>query len=676
MELTEARRYQLATGLLATLAALVVGVIATQVFPYHSLNHDEGVYLQQAAMLLEGQLYLRPPVDGAFRPWFFVEADEGLYPKYSPVPAAMFAIGKLLGGFRVALVLVAAGNVALVVGVVREAFDRPTGLLAGAFVLASPLFLIDSSIFLPYAPTTLLNLGFGYAYLRAHRTDGRRWATVAGAAVGLAFFSRPYTAVLFATPFIVHACWTLVDDWRAALPRQGRTAALGSAGVAVTLLYNAVVTGSPLVFPYQVFAPEDGLGFGHRQILAHEAIYSPELALRANRIVLELFFTEWIAGGLLGVALAVVGLALTAVSRFDPRRAILAGMFVTIPAGNVYFWGNFNILGVVGREGDGLVASFGPYYHFDLLVPTAAFAAYGAWRLGQGLWDVLDSRVDRRAARVALAAVLVLAAVPFVTVTDSDLNHRIEENMAATETYERAYEPFEGGAPANSLVLVPDPYGDWLNHPFQPLRNDPGYDGRAVYGIDDEPFEVIDAFPDRRTYRYVYRGAWAPYAGSPEAARLQRVQDVRGDSVHLSTTVGVPGGADSVTARVAADEQSAYYVVPNASVADDVSVNLTIEDGRVRAASGLRALDDEMLTVDDRETVTLTVFVDYSAGGGFTYRFDLPVDRVDGEVRALTPRIERCVNARACGGSAAFVPENASGGVFARTNLTSGERNP
>jgi len=670
------RRYRLATASLAGLAALVVGLIATEVFPYHSLNHDEGVYLQQAAMLLEGKLYLRPPVEDAFKPWFFIEGDEGLYPKYSPVPAAMFALGKLLGGFRVALVAIAACNVALVVGVVREVFDRPTGLLAGAFVLVSPLFVIDSSIFLPYAPTTLLNLAFAYAYLRADRTGDLRLATVAGAAVGLAFFARPYTAVLFATPFIVHALWTLGDDWRAALPRQGRTAALGTAGVGLTLLYNIVMTGSALVFPYQAFAPEDGPGFGHRQILGHEAVYSPELAIRSNRIILELFFTEWVAGGLLGAALAAVGVALAARWDRSPRTAILAGLFVTIPAGNVYFWGNFNILGVVGREGDGLISTFGPYYHFDLLVPTAAFAAFGAWRLGTLLRRALRERTDQRVTRVALVAVVLLVAAPFVAVTDDHLNHRIEENTEVTETYERAYEPFEGGPPENSLVLVPDPYGDWLNHPFQPLRNDPGFDGRAVYAIDDEPFEVVDAVPDRRTYRYVYRGAWAPYAGSPESARLQRVRDVRGDSIRLSTTVGVPRAADGVTARIATDDGSAYYVVPNASASENVSMNLTVGDGQVRVESGLRAEGDETLAVDDRETVRLTVFVDYGVGGGFTYRFDLPVDAADGQVRALTPRVERCVNARACGGSAAFIPEAAPDGVFVRTTLTADERNP
>jgi hypothetical protein len=665
------RQFRLAAAGLAVAAAVVVWTIATQVFPYHSLNHDEGVYLQQAAMLLEGQLSIRPPVDGAFRPWFFIEDGDRLYPKYNPVPAAMFAVGKLAGGYRLALVAIAAGNVALVVGVARELFDRWTALLAGVVVLASPLFVIDSSVFLPYAPTALWNLLFAYGYLRADRTGDRRWAAVAGVGVALAFFARPYTALLFALPFIGHALWTLASDWRAALPRQAVIAGLGLAGVGVTLAYNAVVTGSALLFPYRAFAPRDGLGFGEREILGHEITYTPELAIEANRKVIELFATEWMTGGIVGVALAAVGVALAARHRWSPRVAAVAGLFVSIPVGNLYFWGNFNILGDIDTPG-GLVVSFGPYYHFDLLVPTAIFAALGVVAGGRLLYGALDGRLKRRQARVGVAAALLLVAGVAGAVTAADIDERVGENMDATETYEDAYAPFEGGPPENSLVLVPDPYGDWLAHPFQYLRNDPDFDGRAVYAIDDEPFEVVDAFPDREVHRYVYRGAWAPYAGSPTAARLQPVADVTGERVRYSSTVGIPPGAVGVSARLSTDDGSRYYTGTNTP--GNLSTDIVVSGENVSLAGDVRALDDEPLGIEGEDTVRLSVFVDYGPGGGFSYRFALPVD-ADGEVRALSPRVERCRNPRACGGSAAYVPSASPDGVYVRETRLVAERN-
>ena len=37
------------------------------------------------------------------------------------------------------------------------------------------------------------------------------YALFAGCAIGLAFFARPYTAVLFALPFVVDAKWEAID---------------------------------------------------------------------------------------------------------------------------------------------------------------------------------------------------------------------------------------------------------------------------------------------------------------------------------------------------------------------------------------------------------------------------------------------------------------------------------
>ena len=79
--LAEARRYlreRWQIALVALAAGLVVFLVGEQVFPYHTLNHDEGVYLQQAELLLKGRLFLEPPVAESFRPWFFV-AVTGVY---------------------------------------------------------------------------------------------------------------------------------------------------------------------------------------------------------------------------------------------------------------------------------------------------------------------------------------------------------------------------------------------------------------------------------------------------------------------------------------------------------------------------------------------------------------------------------------------------------------------
>ncbi|MFB6101936.1 MAG: hypothetical protein ABEJ73_05165 [Haloplanus sp.] len=661
------RSYRLVAAALALGGGVAVFLLATRLFPFHSLNHDEGVYLQQAAMLLDGQLFLYPPVEEAYRPWFFVRSpDGGLYPKYAPVPAAAFAVGKLLGGYRLSLAGIAAGNVALTYAVVAEAFDRRRGVLASGFLLVSPLFLLDSAVFLPYAPTTLLNLSFAFAYFHARRTGRRRSAAVAGLAAGAAFFARPYTAVLFAGPFIVHALWTLRGLDREAVVGQATTAALGLCGVGVTLAYNAVTTGSPFVFPYEAFAPRDGLGFGHREILAYSRQYTPALALRANARVLGLLFGEWVAAGPVGTLLAAVGVGslLRRVRRRrspDWQRLVLAGLFVSVAVGNVYFWGNLNVLGDIDRANDGLVAFLGPYYHFDLLVPTAAFAAHGVVLLGDRAGDALSTRLPdperRRRVGVTLAAVCLLV---FAIPAASALADPVQRNAEVTDTYRQAYAPVDG-VEDGALVFLPTPYGDWMNHPFQALRNDPGFDGDVVYALRERQFAVVDAHPERRLYRYTYRGVWAPTTGEAVTPRIQRVDHVAGERVRLDLRLGVPAGVERISLRLTSERGHAYYVTNGTP--STVTPSLVVGDGHARLRGVTPVSNATTIPIDERDELQVTAFADYGAGNGFSYRVELPTATDGSRTRALTPYLEHCRRPLRCGGEAAYVPTATRRGV-------------
>ncbi|EMA41314.1 hypothetical protein C448_12111 [Halococcus morrhuae DSM 1307] len=672
-ERLDERRFRLAALALALIGGLVVWIVSTELFPYLSLNHDEGVYLQQAGMLLDGQLFLRPPVPESFRPWFFVGSEQGFYPKYAPVAAAMFAVGRLAGDYTLALAAIAAANVALLITVVAETFRhegrrfaRATGLLAGGLLFLSPLFLINSSTFLSYAPTTLWNLLFAAAYLRADRTGNRALAAIAGLAIGIAFFSRPYTAVLFATPFVVHALWTLRDG-RIALIRNGLTAAGGLLGVAVALGYNAFLTGDPFTFPYAAFAPLDGIGFGKRAILGHAKRYTPTLALTANAKVLATFFGRWGIAGVLGTALAACGTALAIVvprKRLHARTAVLAGLFVSIPVGNVLFWGNFNILGDLETSGTGLIAFLGPYYHFDLLVPTAAFAAYAGLRGALRLRRLLQPRFDARQARVALAVCLLVAGAALAGVTASAASEPLERNGNVTSEYKQAYQPFENRSLANALVFLPTTYGRWLSHPFQALRNDPGFGGDAVYALAERQFAVVDAYPNRTYYRYVYGGSWSPTTGDASKGELRPITVRSGERLAVDGHFGIPGSPESVTVRLANDDNQSYYTTTRDNGTLDLRL---VADERARVRGEVTPVNGSSIPLTG-DTLTLSVFVDRGPTGGFGYRVELPFDRSGDTIRALTPTKEVCPAYR-CGGGRGVV-NGTSDGVSIDANLT------
>jgi hypothetical protein len=659
-----------ATLLLAALTGVAVYLIGEGVFPHYTSNHDEAVYLQQAEMLLEGQLTLEPPVAESFRPWFFVAEDGHLYPRYTPVTAGLFALGGLVGSYRFALAVLAGLAVALTRGVVGEVFEERTGLFAAGLLAVSPLFVVQAAVFLPYVPAFVLNLLFAWAYLRADRTGDRRLAALAGGAIGLSFWARPYTAVLFATPFLCHALWTLRTLDGKTVGREGLTAALGLAGVAVALGYNAVLTGDPLLFPYEAFAPRDGLGFGRRQLLEYERNYTPALALEATARNLRQFGTQWAPGGLVGTAVAALGAVAVLrrpQQRTDPRVLAVLGTLATITVGNVYFWGTLNVLGTLSDPNDGLIAVLGPYYHVGLLLPLVTLGAVGITWLG-GIAVQFRRRLGEDGTR-ALAAVGVVAMLVVAGVTVGAIAVPLADNYRTTQQYERAYEPVERHSFDRGLVFLPTPYGNWLNHPFQSLRNDPDFDGEVVYALQHREFAVVDAVPDRTLYRYTYRGEWAPSAGRSVTPRLRRIDHVSGRQVRLDLTMGVPDAVEVVELRASVDGEGDSTA---AALTDEIDVTVVAVGGNVSVRS---PSFEQNLTVahDDGSPVRVVAYVDYGALGGFEYVTRLPLVREDGQYRALSPYLEVCRAPSRCGGEAAYVPGEHRAGVSMNATLSAGE---
>jgi 4-amino-4-deoxy-L-arabinose transferase-like glycosyltransferase len=652
---------------LAVVVALAVGAVVLWVsmdlFAYHSVNDDEGVYLLQAAMLLEGKLFLTPPADIAdlVRPWFFVEestsAGPQLYPKYAPVPAAMFAVGMLLGEPRLTLGAVAAGSSFLLYVLGRDVADRTTGLVAVCLLATAPLFVLSSSVFLPYAPTTFWNLAFAVAYLRAVRRDSRRYAVAAGVAVGVAFFARPYTAVVFAAPFIAHTLWRL---WRGVQSgRMRRRIELATAisvpglcFVALTLAYNAVVTGSATTFPYQAFAPRDGLGFGEREILGYTEQYTPALGVEAAVEALSLFVTAFAPLGVLGVVLAAAGVSVALREAWvdQEESLVVFGLVPAVVLGNVYFWGTLNGLR------NGLIDLLGPFYHFDLLVPVSLFGAVGLVTLARRVRAAVSARLSPGRARLVLVLCLVCAAPVVASAERAALSEPWAENRQRTENLGATYEPFHDETFDDALVYTPDPYGDWQQHPFQYLRNDPGFDGSSLYVLDEGPDADVRALDatTRTPYRFTYRGEWTG-AVTPVEPELTRLRVLEGERVSATSRFGAPDGATSASIRLETESDVARYRVDSADGRVSVAWDLSAQGASVTnhpQAAGPTRVD----LPSGASEVDLVVRFATVGGASVTYRQEATVSAEDGRIRVLWPPETRVCRLRPeCGTEGTWV---------------------
>jgi hypothetical protein len=560
--------------------------------------------------------------------------------------------------------------------------------------------VVTSSVFLPYAPTTLCNLLFAVLYLRSYRTGRPATAALAGGAIGVAFFMRPFTAVLFAAPFMFHALWELwqtlrrrqatgpgglagvvtrTDGDRRSLRRHAATAAVGLAFVGMALAYNASVTGDPFVFPYEAFAPLDGPGFGYREILGHSLEYTPAVAIEANSYVLRYLLTRWVFAGAIGTAFAAVGLLgvlryRDAVPADGHAPWLLAGLFVSVPLGNVLFWGNYNILETMSDPTDGLLAQFGPFYHFDLLAPAAIFGAAGAVVLWGRLRPAIDRVAGRRGGRAIGLAVLAASLLVVGGVNAALVGQALERNDAHTGTYEDAYAPFEDRDLENAVVFLPTPYGEWLNHPFQYLRNDPGLDGPVVYAMDRgaaSDFAVLDSYPDREYYRYDFRGEWT---ADPEDRAIEPTLEplsVRtGDRLRAETVVAVPDRVSHATVRIETGNGSRTHHVRELD--EEVTVEWSIHGGGV----SLGAVDGDTVEatpvpVDGTGDAAVLVRLNQPGAGTLTYRQEATVRTGGATVEVIwPPRRTVCPVVDDCGREGTYLPDDSRDGVRFETRIT------
>ncbi len=533
----------------AALGAGVWALIGSQlVFPHLSDDHDEGLYLLQATALADGDLFPAAPEQAdAFRPWLSVLDGDRYVLKYTPVHAAILAVGiRLAGTARFSLALVAAGVVLLSYALAKEVLgERRVAALAAVFLAVSPLFVVQSATFLPYCSMLLLLEGFALALLRGARTDGRLLLTSSGLVFGVALFARPFDALLWAVPLVFYVAVSQRSD----RPRLRRTAgwfALGSAvPILAMLAYYRAATGSPFRTPFNLLEPQDTLGFGARRLVpgAPELVFTPAHGVYGiTRYVLVT--TAWVFGGLVLVGLFLAGL----LRRREHRPQLwLASIVLTFSCGYLFFWGTF------GTSLRGGLSSFlGPFYLMPVLVPLTFIAAqaFGA------VW-----RHDR--------FIGVATLVAMVGVSGYLLSRALPVNLRFSAEDRRIYAPIAAARLDRALVLVPPLYGPQLLHPLAFLQNDADYEGRIVYALDRGEtgnLRLLDDFPGRDAYKLRFHGH---YRANPLdrglRTSLQPLAVVDRPSFPFSLSFHNPGDDPRVVVSIAMDGLRSSFVLDTAS---------------------------------------------------------------------------------------------------------------
>jgi hypothetical protein len=291
----------------------------------------------------------------------------------------------------------------------------------------------------------------------------------------------------------------------------------------------------------------------------------------------------WVPGGLLLVALALVGLYRL---RRHPWAWALVALSVTVPIGYLFYWGS--LLVVQGRR------TIGPHYYMALLVPLVVLGAAGLTAVG------------RRWRPVGVALLVVLVATAGMT-----LDTRVRVNQRVVALHKRERHLVDSANLRRAIVFLPgDPKdGPWLLHPRPSFMNDPGLRQPVLFAADraGANFQLVDHFPHWSFYRQFSRAPvgrntpapvlWRMYPRSSKAFRFH---------MHAENLDGLP----VVTAYVSDGRHARRFCLDRASTMGrsyDVYVTVSPTSVELDGGGEAQALDESLVVLKGAGTLALGV---------------------------------------------------------------------
>lgn len=457
--------------------AVVLSLVARHfIYPGYSWNRDEITYLWQTNALRAREI---TTTDGNaaqfFWPWLAGLREGMFFSQYTiGWPIVLLGVQVVFGSPDFALSI---GTVMAVLGTyvfTRELTrDKALALVAGVLMLASPIVVLQSGIFLSYLFALGLGLFFCAAVLAGLRRSSRALLLVAGGLLGWVLLTRPFDTVLWAMPVAAYAVLVYWRRWRILIRAAFWVVAGVLPFIVITLAYNRRVTGSFTTLPLTAKNPLDALGFGARSLMPGDPTldYSIGHAFRSAAKNIRVL-PPFLFGSFLAMAVAAVGLWLR---RRDRSTLLLLAIMAVFPMAYFFFWGTL--------LSSPFAALTGPLYYIPLFAPLCVLVA----AVILTLWR------SRRGWAVGLCLALAVASVPAM-IAKIDRNHAISAAQVPWKNATSAISQY-------SLVFVDDG-GKYPIHLNPYAVNSPNLDGRILYAADREAenIDLISAHPERTPY--------------------------------------------------------------------------------------------------------------------------------------------------------------------------------
>ncbi len=569
-------RFHLAGVLLALVAGLFAVLIHLYFFRHLSENADETAYLLQAQALTHGHLRfpmvenvpqgLDQPV-GFLHPWLTGIHHGEYFTKYLPGYPLLLALSLMI--FSTPVMGLAAAAAVWVLGVYFLSFSlfgsRLASLIAAAFVIASPIFIIHSAVYLSYAFNCgVLFLGLAAFWTGArcraschprcarnchNNCQSRFWLVIAGLIWGFALHIRPFDVVILVAPLTVLLLlwWGRTGQHRLRIVGLPLLGALP--GIVVMLMYNAHVTGNPFLLPLAATDSLDALGFGSRRMLPGEPIihFTPSMAWTALESYMH-SLPFWMFGGLVSLILAVIG-AIVTLRRLPRSMTVSVVALLVFPVFYFFFWG-MDVSSVL------MLSNLGPLYYLPMVTMLLIVAAQGAAFLVVQLYawactSLRLGRAPRLALTIALSSIVLLVSLVFTLDHGRTALNRQQVVTSRASTLLGAIPPQRAlNTPAVVLITTPSATR-YVGVPYQQLSN-PYLDSQfsssgaqrypVVFAASQRIYDVriSQALPGRALYGLRLPLLTSQSPGWVPASAFVPLEVVQGPQLHVSVEVSIP----------------------------------------------------------------------------------------------------------------------------------------
>ncbi len=476
---------------LAGWVLVVSGSMAWFVFEGVPHIDDSVAYLFQAKTFALGRLSVAPPADTAsFAVPHLVVTDHAWFSKYFPGWPALLSLGVLGRAAWLVNPVLAAATIALAHLLLRRLYDRGVANVVATLLAVSPWLLTSSGEMMSHPSALFCGV---LALVAIEMQRGTRlgwWAVVAGAALGMLYLIRPPDAAALG---VVAALWAW-GLWgrRLSMASLATVAAVAIGVAALSLPYNAALTGDPLMPPHRFwsianFGPGvDVFGFGpkvgiplwrdHDPLPGHGPI---DVALNTNRN-LFLLSSELFGWGTGSLWLLLVGIALK--RKWRGADGLMLGIVAAVGLLHVAYW-------YPGGP------DFGPRFWYLMIVPLAVFTAQGAAEVGSNLSRATGARFGGRTVGVVIVVASLTAVLAGLPWRSAKKYHRYREIGADVRSLA------SGRHWDNALVFVHS-----NRHDFQAAFN---FESPTLEGAG--PIFAFDAGPEHRSAvlrHYPHRPVW------------------------------------------------------------------------------------------------------------------------------------------------------------------------